>query len=337
MECVGETLAVSLFHPKFLFQRGKGTTMSNTPIQEFRLALSDLTFTGHDLVRPESVIAQRDGTLLVSDGRGGITRISPDGTQEFLGGLGGEPNGLALTDDGSILVANIGTGTIQKMHPDGRVEEFLTEVDGVKVTTANYVFIDSKNRIWVAFSTREAHWWPAAASPRPDGYIVLIDDKGARIVQDGIYFTNEIRLDAKEEYLYVAETMRNHIVRFRVQPDGSLGNKEVFGPNNLGVGGAVDGFTFDADGNVWVTPDGDYHVVFEEPNEQLLSTFEQKVADGQAQPTDMAATAGKTLQLVTSIAFGGPDLKTVYIGSLGMSKLPTFQSPVAGLPMKHWK
>ena len=42
--------------------------------------------------------------------------------------------------------------------------------------------------------------------PRPDGYIVLLDGKGARIVGDGIYFTNEIRLDAKEEFLYVAET-----------------------------------------------------------------------------------------------------------------------------------
>lgn len=322
--------------------------MSNTPIQEFRLVLSDLTFTGHDLVRPESVLAQPDGTLWVSDGRGGITRIHADGSQEFLGGLGGEPNGLAMADDGSILVANIGTGTLQKLHPDGHVEEFLTEVDGVKVTTANYVFIDSKSRIWVAFSTRETHWWPAAAKPRPDGYIVLIDEKGARIVQDGLYFTNEIRLDAREEYLYVAETMKNHIVRFRVQPDGSLANKEAVGPDNLGVGGAVDGFTFDAEGNVWVTtvlrngigiitPDGDYHVVFEEANEQLLSTFEKKIANSEAQPEDMAATAGKMLQLVTSVTFGGPDLKTVYVGSLGMSRLPTFSSPVAGLPMKHWK
>ena len=322
--------------------------MSNTPISEFRLDLSQLTFTGHDLVRPESIIAQRDGTLFTSDGRGGITRISPDGEQQFLGGLGGEPNGIALADDGSILVANIGTGTIQKLHPDGRVEEFLTEVDGIKVSTANYVFIDSKKRIWAAFSTREAHWWPAAASPRPDGYIVLIDEKGARIVQDGLYFTNEIWLDAKEEYLYVAETMKNHIIRFRVQPDGSLSDKEAVGPDNLGVGGAVDGFTFDSEGNVWVTtvlrngvgiitPDGNYHVVFEEANEPLLATFEQKIANGEATPADMAATVGQTLQLVTSITFGGPDLKTVYVGSLGMSRLPTFQSPVAGLPMNHWK
>lgn len=68
------------------------------------------------------------------------------------------------------------------------------------------VCLDSWNRLWSGFSTREPHWWPAAAMPRPDGYIVLLDEKGARIVGDGIYFTNEIRLDAKEEFLSVAET-----------------------------------------------------------------------------------------------------------------------------------
>lgn len=321
---------------------------STVPIKDFRLELSDLTYTGHDLVRPESIIAQPNGTLWVSDGRGGVTRIDPDGQQEFIGGLGGEPNGLAMMDDGSILVANIGTGTIQKLHPDGRAEEFLTEVDGVRLTSANYVFIDSKNRLWLAFSTRESHWWPAAAQPRSDGYIVLVDEKGARIVRDDIYFTNEVRLDANEEYLYVAETMMSRILRFRVQPDGSLTDKEVFGPDGLGVGAAVDGFTFDRDGNVWVTtvlrngvgiitPDGDYHVVFEDANEEILSTFEDKLRTGTAQPTDMLATVGSTLQLVTSLTFGGSDLRTVYVGSLGMNRLPTFRSPVAGLPMRHWK
>ena len=30
------------------------------------------------------------------------------------------------------------------------------------------------------------------------------------------------------------------------------------------------------------------------------------------------------------------DLKTVYLGSLMGHTLPTFRSPVAGLPMAHW-
>src|SRR5436305_2547035 len=225
------------------FSMQKGFPMSNNavPIKEFRLELSDLTYTGHDLVRPESVLAQSNGTLWTSDGRGGVTRINPDGSQQFIGGLGGnEPNGLAMADDDSLIVANLGLGKVQRLYPDsGRVEEVLTEVDGVPITTPNFVFLDSRNRIWLSVMTREAHWWPAAAAPRPDGYIVLIDEKRPRIVADGLYLTNEIRLDAREEHLYVVETIMNHMLRFRVQPDGSLTDKEIFGPSNLGTGDAI--------------------------------------------------------------------------------------------------
>jgi gluconolactonase len=329
----------------------KEMQMSNStvPIKEFRLELSDLTYTGHDLVRPESVLAQRNGVLWTSDGRGGVTRIDPNGSQQFIEGLGGnEPNGLAMSDDGSLIIANLGQGKVQKLHPDGRVDDLLTEVDGESIRTPNFVFLDSRNRLWISVMTREHHWWPAAAAPRPDGYIVLIDEKGPRIVADGLYLTNEIRLDAQEEYLYAVETNMNHVLRFRVQPDGSLTGKEVFGPNNVGTGGAIDGFTFDADGNLWVTlvlrngigiitPDGDYHTVIEDPREDVLKSFEEKVASGTAEPGNMAMAAGPNLQFITSLAFGGPDLRTAYLGSLAMSTLPTFQSPVAGLPMRHWK
>ncbi len=325
--------------------------MSNSivPIKEFRLDLSDLTYTGHDLVRPESVLAQPNGTLWTSDGRGGVTRINPNGSQQFIDGLGGtEPNGLAMTDDGSIIVANLGLSKVQKLHPDGKVEDYLTEVDGVSITTPNFVFLDSRNRLWISVMTREHHWWPAAASPHPDGYILLLDEKGPHIVADGLFLTNEIRLDAAEEYLYVVETNMNHILRFRVQPDGSLTDKEVFGPNKLGTGAAIDGFAFDVEGNLWVTlvlrnglgiitTDGDYQVVFEDPREDVLKSFEEKIASGTAEPNDMVRAAGSTLQFITSLAFGGPDLRTVYLGSLAMSTLPTFQSPVAGLPLRHWK
>ncbi|HET8910412.1 MAG TPA: SMP-30/gluconolactonase/LRE family protein [Ktedonobacteraceae bacterium] len=321
---------------------------TSSSIKDFKLEFSDLTYTGHDLVRPESIIALSNGTLWTVDGRGGLTRINPDGTQEYFEGLGGEPNGLAMDKDGTLIIANIGTGAIQKRYPDGRIEDFLTEIDGTKLTCADYVYLDHQGRLWMAFSTREPHWWPAAAKPRPDGFIAVLDDKGARIVADGIYFTNEIRPDADGRYLYVAETMMARILRFPIKPDNSLGEAEVFGPARLGPTSLIDGFTFDADNNIWlttilrngigiITPDGDYHVVIEDPREDVLATFAQKLGDGTAAPNDMAAAAGPRLQLLTSLTFGGPDLRTVYVGSLAMNRLPTFKSPVAGRPMSHWQ
>jgi sugar lactone lactonase YvrE len=318
------------------------------PIDQFRLDLDQLTYTGHDLVRPESVLAQSDGTLWSSDARGGVTRIDPNGEQRYLGGLGGQPNGLAMARDGAMLVANHGTGTVQKLHTDGRVEEVLGEVDGVALTALNFVFRDRKDRLWITCSTREPHWWPAVASPRPDGFVVLLDERGPRVVAEGIYFTNEARLDAAERYLYVAETMQNRLLRFPVLAAGGLGEPEVFGPSRLGHDGAIDGFAFDADGNVWltdvlrngvgiITADGDYHVVLEDPRPGVLSALAAKAAAGDLQPDDLMAAAGATLQLITSVAFGGPDRRTVYLGSLGMSRLPSFRSPIPGLPLAHWR
>jgi gluconolactonase len=50
----------------------------------------------------------------------------------------------------------------------------------------------------------------------------------------------------------------------------------------------------------------------------------------------MLAWGGTLAPWFASVTFGGPDLRTVYIGSLRGTRLPHFRSPVAGLPMVHW-
>ena len=316
--------------------------------KDFTIALSDLNFVGENLSRPESVIACPDGTLFCSDNRGGVTRIAPGGKQDLLGHVAGEPNGISLDPHGNIFIANIHEGVIQKIRPDGTHEVVLSEIDGHPLGAANSVFVDSRGRLWISVSTRALPWFIAAASPRPDGYIILMDEKGARVVADGILFTNEVRLDPNEEYLYAAETMAARVLRFKVHPDGTLSDREIFGPDGLGAGASVDGFALDREGNVWVTTilrnglvvitaDGQAHTVFEDPNPAALDNAMAKVASGTLTPPDMFACMGATLQFPTSVAFGGPDLKTVYLGSLAMPRLVSFRSPVTGAALPHWK
>jgi len=50
----------------------------------------------------------------------------------------------------------------------------------------------------------------------------------------------------------------------------------------------------------------------------------------------MLRCGGTIAPWMASVTFGGPDLATVYLGSLRGSRLPSFRSPVAGLPMVHW-
>jgi len=46
--------------------------------------------------------------------------------------------------------------------------------------------------------------------------------------------------------------------------------------------------------------------------------------------------AGRVLRNISSIAFGGPALRTAYLGCLLDQRLPTFDVPVAGQPPTHW-
>lgn len=316
--------------------------------KDFTLALSDLKFVGENLSRPESVIACRDGTLFCSDKRGGVTRIAPDGKQALIGTVTGVPNGISIDRQGNIFIANIREGVIQKIRPDGTHEVVLSGIDGHPLGAANSVFVDGKGWLWISISTRALNWFAANASPRPDGYIILMDEKGPRVVAEGIRFTNEIRLDPGEQYLYAAESMAARMLRFRVQPGGTLSDREVFGPDGLGHGGYVDGFALDVEGNVWVTTvtrnglvvitaDGPAHTVFEDPKPDAVDNAVARIENGTLTPQDSIACMGTTLQFPTSVAFGGPDLKTVYLGSLAMSRLVSFRSPIAGAALPHWR
>lgn len=181
-----------------------------------------------------------------------------------------------------------------------------------------------------------------------DGFIALADEKGLRIVADGLRFTNEVRLDAKEEYLYAVETCGRCITRFRIGADGSLSDREIFGPSDFGPAGFPDGCTFDAYGNLWVTlimaerlialtPEGEVLTIFDDGLPDKIAALEAAYQAGQATPELMMATRSTVTPWMASITFGGPDLRNAYIGTLFGDRIPWFRSPVAGLPMIHWR
>ncbi|WP_437900476.1 SMP-30/gluconolactonase/LRE family protein [Sorangium sp. So ce124] len=317
-------------------------------VRGFTLELSRIEYVGQGLVRPECVIVEPGGTLWTSDARGIATRIEPDGRQATLGPEVPEPNGMAMDRQGNLIVASMSGGKIHKLHRDGRSEVLLDSIDGKPLGAVNFCFIDSRDRLWISVTTRHLPWWTAVVGSIRDGYIVLVDEKGARIVADGLSLTNEVRLDAAERFLYAVETVPGRLLRFPVRDDGSLGDPEQFGPDSLGIGGYMDGFAFDAEGNIWVAavcrnglavifPDGSYQTVFEDPRPAVLEAMTLKQRNGTIEPADLGACAGNTLQLPTSIAFGGPDLRTCYMGSLAMPHLLTFRAPVAGLPLAHMR
>ncbi|MBL0422687.1 SMP-30/gluconolactonase/LRE family protein [Ramlibacter sp. AW1] len=336
----------------------------NNPLRGWQVDRAAVRHVGRDLQRPECVIAERDGTVWAADARGGVMRIAPDGSQQlvvpgpraaaagevdfqqrYVASRGSLPNGMALLQGGDFIIANWGTDSVEVMDRQGRVRRLFDHIDGQPLGKANFVLRDSRNRIWLTVTTRMQPWTDSINARARDGYIALIDARGVRIVADGFEGTNEVRLDAREEWLYVVESNGRRISRLRVGDDGSLAGREVYGPSDLGA--FPDGFAFDGFGNLWITlvmtdklvaitPEGDLLTLLDDSDPVAAARLDAHYRDRTLTPEIMAATAGTLAPWMASVTFGGRDLRTVYLGSLRGTSLPSFRSPVAGQPLAHW-
>jgi gluconolactonase len=336
---------------------------THNPLLDWRLDRSSVRTIGRELQRPECILAERDGTLWSADARGGVMRIAADGTQQLVAQQvdtrfstaavsteryifeGTLPNGLAFADNGDFLIANFGTDALERMTRGGDSRVLYTEIDGQPLGKVNFVLRDSKQRIWLTVTTRSKPWTKSINQKLADGYVALIDERGIRIAADGFVGTNEIRMDADEQWLYVVESNARRISRLRVHDDGQLTNREVYGPSQLQ--GIPDGFAFDAIGNLWmtyvisdkiaaITPAGDELILFEDADPAKVREFDRHFFAGTVTPEVMMACGGTLAPWTASLTFGGPDLQTLYIGSLRGTTIPYLRSPVAGLPMVHW-
>lgn len=336
--------------------------VSENPLLGWQVQAQAITIVGHDLDRPECILAERDGTLWAADARGGVMRIDPSGEQQLIAQMaelkqgssdsvdrfileGTLPNGLAFAPGGDIIIANFGTDAVERMTRAGVSETLYTELDGQPLGKTNFVLGDSRDRVWLTVSTRLQPWTRNINEKTADGYVALIDDRGMRIVADGFVGTNEARLDANEEWLYVVESNARRISRLRVADDGSLSRREVYGPEDLG--GIPDGCAFDEYGNLWITFVNADRLIALTPQRELLTLLDAGNAAGAAEfdehffagtvtPEILGRGRGTLAPLMASVTFGGPDLRTVYLGSLMGTNIPSFRSPIAGLALSHW-
>ncbi len=316
----------------------------------FQLKTSDLSTYGTGLTRPECVLCLADGTVITSNSAGGVSIIGTDGKHRDLLGQRDGPavatNGFALTREGDFLLADLHGegGGAWRLSKNGDLSPLLVELDGVALPSANFVGVDHRDRIWITISTRHD---PRALAYRPDvadGFIILMDERGARIVADGVGYTNEAIVDPTGEWLYVNETFARRTSRYRIDDNG-LGARETF--VEYGHGTYPDGLAFDEEGAFWmtsvvsnrvirVTADRQQHIVLEENDPEQLAMVEAAFQAGEMGREHMDNIKTKVMQSISSIAFGGPDRRTAYLGNLLDSTLYTFQSPVPGAEPSHW-
>jgi len=320
---------------------------------DFKITDDDLAPFGSGLARPECVVATRQGDLFVSDRDHAVTRLSATGVASKL--AANIPpdfmcNGFSLLPGRDCLIANLGnSGGVWRLRPDGTLSPEVMDVDGVAVPPVNFVNAiehDGNTTLWVSVSTTRVPREQSFRRDVADGFIFKVDSRGCRVVADGLGFTNENKLNAAGDWLYVNETIARRMSRFRVLDNGDLGPRETV--VEFGEGIWPDGFEFDSEGGIWVASvvsnrllrlDADLNVstVIDDSDPQAVAQAEASFsADTFGREHIDAGKAGR-LGNLASVNFGGADLKTVYLGSLFNDHLLTFRSPVAGALPHHFE
>ena len=316
-----------------------------------RIDLDSIDFVGANLKRPECVLCTVDGFICLSDWDGGVTLLAPDGSQHRIlsrdKSFSVKPNGICLLPDGSFLLAHLGDeeGGIFRLHPDGNLEAILLDVEGERLPPTNFVVRDSLGRIWITVSTRLR---PRAADYRPDaasGFIVLLDNSGARIVADGLGYANECLVAPDGEHLFVNETFGRQLSSFRIGADGSLADKRTI--YSFDSGDFPDGLVMDCNGDFWVTSivsnrvmridrNGQRETLLEDSDPEHLAWVEQAYQAKAMDRPHLDQIQSRCLRAISSLAFGGPDLQTAYLGCLLGDRIARFRAPLAGLAPPHW-
>jgi sugar lactone lactonase YvrE len=342
-------------------------TMQQNPLKDWKVRREDIRFLGRELQRPECILAEPDGTVWSADARGGMVKLNRNGSQKiinpfrgvrganaapltavednerYIKAKGSLPNGVCFDRNGDFIIANWGTNHIERMTRSGQMSTLLTDIEGRPLGKTNFPLRDSKGRIWFSVTTCTEPWSDQINTRATDGYIALIDEKGARVVAEGFCGTNEIRFDDREEWLYVVESTGWQISRLRARPDGTLYDREVYAK----LPGFPDGFAFDDFGNLWitliftdqliaVTPEGEILMLLDDSDPETRKNLFEAYDKRAVTPEILAATAGTICPWMASLSFGGRDLRTVYLGSLRGTRVPFFKSPVAGQKMIHW-
>ncbi|OBA70136.1 hypothetical protein A5641_14430 [Mycobacterium sp. 1554424.7] len=312
---------------------------------EITIAITELQAVGRGVQRPEHVVVAGDGRVFAADKASAVAELVDENTVRRIGEAGGAPNGIAIDRDGHFLIANFGLGVLQDLDPvTGAISAILSgQLDGRRLRWLNFVLTDSVGALWCSVSTMADDLMDTLARGTADGFIFRVapDRQSAHVVADAVSFPNCMALDRDEDYLYAVRTLAADVVRFPIGGE-TLGPPERFGPPlgdrrpdefgpeagrflaNPEVSrrwGMADGCAFDADGNLWVTLVLANRIVAISP-------------DGQA-TTVLDDPDGVLLKGPTSIAWGGQDMRDIYIGSIATPYVLKGRSSVPGLPLIH--
>ncbi|KAH8881064.1 calcium-dependent phosphotriesterase [Thozetella sp. PMI_491] len=222
---------------------------------------------------------------------GRILRADSERTVTVCARWDGEPNGLAATKDGDLLVADYKQGILRFDPSTGKVHPHLTRKNLERFKGPNDLIVDSKNNVYFTDQGQ-------TGMTDPTGRVYRLSPEGKldTLIENGVS-PNGLALSPDETHLYVAMTRSNQVWRVPLHPDGSTSKVANFF-QSFGTAGP-DGLAFDEEGNLFIC------------HPSLGSVF---VVDPAGIPKARIVSGTEGIHL-TNCCFGGPENKTLYITS----------------------
>ncbi len=262
---------------------------------------------------PEGPAWDGEGNLYVSSCYGGyIIKISHDGISKFDTASVNpftlkQTNGLTVGKDGFIYACDFGIGAILKISKEGKTEIYSKGYNGKKFNRPNDLAFDPDGNLYITDPK-------SYDKNNADGVVYRIDSKSRETIPaaDSIAFPNGIAFAPDGKSVFVCESARHRVLKFKLSKNGKLIDRSAF--INL-PGGDPDGIAFDSLGNLYIAHFGGGNIYVVSPGGMIIDTIK---------------TPGKK---VSNLEFAGEDLKTLYITEDETNAVYKMQSRVPGFPL----
>jgi gluconolactonase len=219
---------------------------------------------------------------------GRIFRIAPDGAWSLVIEYEGWPNGLKISADGRILVADYRRGIMELDAAAGKIRPLLASRNSESFRGCNDLHIAKNGDIYFTDQGQ-------TGLHDPTGRVYRLTT-GGRLdcLIDTAPSPNGLVLDPSETVLFVAMTRDNAVWRMPFMNDGSVSKVgrfcSMFGPSG------PDGMTMDGAGRLFVAHASLGHVFVFAPNGEMIARIK--------------SCAGQTC---TNVAIGGKNRDQLYI------------------------
>lgn len=294
------------------------------------LDLDQVQTIGEGLHGPEGVAVDRDGNVYGGGEDGIIRRIDQSGRTTEYARTGGRPLGMAFDRSGNLFVCDAERHAVLVVRSGGHVEVFADHAAGDPLPLPNFCAFDASGNLYVSSSTGPEDIPPGEllTNPRPTGQLFCFTPSGeSRLVAAGLSFPNGIAVAPDESAVVVLQSGEWNAVRVPLDTDGGPATP---GSASQTFSGLPDGLAFDTSGAAIVT-------LVMAPRDGRLRGLHRLITlrpDGTAE-TLLEDPAGKVIHLPTNCAYGGPDLRTLYVASLRANHLAVVPVQTPGHPLYH--